>query len=235
MLRRFVKPQEYFQLKRTVQISESHCGPAVIQMLLSNLGIPVTQEAVAEAGCATALIEMHGMRVDQLATAVLKLAPGAQFWSKEKARLSDLVRLVNEFRYPVGVEWQGIFEDEDSEDDSEDQSDYGHYSVITYADPEKRELIIVDPYKDFIDRDRILGFNTFANRWWDINEVTDPKTGRKKYVEDEHVLFIVTLKDATFPHELKMKQFNRIGKQVPSWMMTASQDWMKPEPQSDSC
>src|SRR5574340_1799162 len=115
MPRRFAQPKPYFRIQRSVQISESHCGPAVIQMLLSNLGILVTQEAVAEAGGATSLIEMHGMRNDQLAQAVKTLAPGAQFWYKEKSQVKDLEALINDYKYPVGVEWQGIFVEEGEE------------------------------------------------------------------------------------------------------------------------
>lgn len=203
---RFRSPEQYFQIQRTTQISESHCGPAVTQMLLSNLGVAVSQEAIAEAGGAAPLIEMHGTRMDQLAEAVRNLAPSMQFWYKFNASLKDLVTLVQDFKYPVGVEWQGIFVGPGEEEEPEDQSDYGHYSVITFVDPEQRELIIVDPYKDFASQDRILGFNTFANRWWDINQVTDPKTGKRKYEEDHHLLFIVTPKDDTFPEQLGMKR-----------------------------
>jgi len=205
-LHRFTEPITYFQLQRSTQISESHCGPAVMQMLLSNLGIPVTQEAVAEAGGAASLIELHGMRLDQLIEAVKTLAPGASFWYKYNATLKDLIRIVAEYKYPVAVEWQGIFVGPDEDEKPEDESDYGHYSIITHIDPERRELIVVDPYKDFASQDRILGLNTFANRWWDINEITDPKTGKAKYVEDYHLLFIITPPNETFPEDLNMKR-----------------------------
>jgi hypothetical protein len=205
-LHRFTAPEQYFRMERSTQISESHCAPAVTQMLLSNLGVQVSQEAVAEAGGATSLIEMHGMRLDQIITAVKTLVPEVQFWYKEHASLKELVALVKDYQYPVAVEWQGIFVGLDEQEKPEDESDYGHYSLITYVDPEKRELIIVDPYKDFASQDRILGFNTFANRWWDINEVTDPKTGREKYVEDHHLMFLITPPQETFPETLGMKR-----------------------------
>jgi hypothetical protein len=209
--RRFAKPADYFKLRRAGQISESHCGPAVIQMLLSNLGVDVTQELVAEAGGATHLLELHGMRVDQLAKAVCQLVPAAQFWYKHHASLADLIALITEHLYPVGVEWQGFFEDEDEDEDEddeddEDEDDYGHYSVITHIDQEKQELIIVDPYKTFVERDHILGFDEFVERWWDFNEITSPKTGRTRYVKDTRMMFIVTPKDALFPKTLAMKR-----------------------------
>jgi hypothetical protein len=207
-----------FNISRFCQISESHCGPAVIQMLLANLDIEVTQEAIAEAAGAAELIELNGTRIDQLAQAVSVLAPQTQFWYKEKASLEDLMAIVNDHHYPVGVEWQGLFEEEDDEDDEEDDEnsddtetgddDYGHYSIVTYADVEKRQLIIADPYKDFISQARIFSFKEFDERWFDYNEVTNPRTGRKKLVKDDHMLFIITPRRETFPVELGMKKFD---------------------------
>ena len=204
MPRRSNRPVYNFHLPAFMQISESHCGPAVIQMLLDHLGVKVTQEAVAEAGGATELIELNGMRVDQLALAVYKLAPQVQFWFKEHARLSELVRLVTHYRVPVGVEWQGVFDDDEEEEETGDD-DYGHYSVITYANRREKKFIIADPYKDYYSQDRIFGFEEFERRWFDFNEVTDPETGRTRILKDDHMMFILTPKDATFPLELKMK------------------------------
>lgn len=210
MPRRSNRPVYNFQNASFMQISESHCGPAVIQMLLSNLGVEVTQEEVAETGGATDLIELNGMRVDQLALAVRLLAPQAQFWFKEHSTLCELVRLLNTYRVPVGVEWQGLFEDEDEEEDEEDaetgDEDYGHYSVVTYANRRKKQLIIVDPYKDYIGRDRIFSFEEFEGRWWDYNEVADPLTGEARLVEDRHMMFIITPQEAVFPLELGMQR-----------------------------
>ena len=109
MLSESSNPLYSFQVNRICQITELHCGPAVIQMLLSNLGLSVTQEEVAEAGEAAGRIELHGMRVDQLALAVQRLAPATQFWYKKNSKLEDLITLITEYKYPVGVEWQGVF------------------------------------------------------------------------------------------------------------------------------
>jgi hypothetical protein len=191
-------------------------------MLLSNLGVEVTQEAVAEAGGAGSRLELHGMRVDQLATAVCQLAPTAQFWYKRRAALDELIVLITEHLYPVGVEWQGIFDDdhdtekagdeEDDEDDEDEEDDYGHYSVITHIDQEKQELIIVDPYKIFAERDHIMGFTEFVERWWDTNEITSAKTGRTRYVKDTRMMFIITPNDTLFPRSLGMKRARCIVK-----------------------
>jgi hypothetical protein len=203
-----------FNISRFCQISESHCGPAVIQMLLANLDVEVTQEAIAEAAGAAERIVLHGTRIDQLAQAVSILAPQTTFWYKEKASLEELISIVNDHHYPVGVEWQGLFEtedeagdDEDEEDDTETgDDDYGHYSIVTYADVEKRQLIIADPYKDFISQARIFSFEEFEERWYDYNEVTDPRSGHSKIKKDDHMLFVVTPRRATFPEELGMKK-----------------------------
>ncbi len=192
-----------FHIPRFTQISESHCGPAVIQMLLSNLGIEASQEAIAEAGGVADLIELNGMRVDQLANAVCRLVPEVDFWWKEHATLEDLAGLIQRYHYPVGVEWQGLFEDNESEETGD--SDYGHYSVVVHLDRRKRELIIADPYKDFISQDRIFSFEQFDRRWWDTNEVIDPQTGLAQIVRDDHLLFILAPRLARFPQKLDLK------------------------------
>lgn len=194
-------PKRFSRLRRIEQISENHCGPAVIQMLLENIGVNVSQEAITEAAGATDTIAEHGTRVDQLAQAVRTLAPGARLWHKEKATLDDLVHVLDEQKYPVAVEWQGLFDENEDEFDDDD----GHYSVISHIDKVKGELIVVDPYKDFAEQDRILKISVFLKRWWDDNEAKDPQTGRKAYKRDEQLFFVVVPLDVAFPAELQMK------------------------------
>jgi hypothetical protein len=212
-------PKVDYHQPRFTQISEAHCGPAVIQMMLSALGIDISQENIVDAAGAGERIEDHGTRVDQLALAVRNLVPELRFYYKDHATLEDLVRIVNHEGYPVGVEWQGLFEGEpESEEaqangapllpDSESEDgDYGHYSLIIRADPERRLLIIADPYKDYISQDRIFTFREFDRRWFDYNEVQDLKSRRKRYARDEHMLFVIVPPNETFPQELGMKQF----------------------------
>jgi hypothetical protein len=192
-----------FHHERFTQISESHCGPAVIQMLLQNVGIAVTQQEVAEAGGARDLIEQHGMRVDQLGQAVRKLAPQTLFWYKDHALIEELVHIVAVFDWPVGVEWQGLFEDT-LEDETED-GDYGHYSVVTQIDSLNRKLTIVDPYKDFRSQDRVFSFDFFVSRWWDTNDYPDALTGKDHLVEDRQMMFLITPAGMTFPQRLGMQ------------------------------
>ncbi len=219
-----------------MQISESHCGPAAVQMMLSNLGIEVAQEQVAEAGGAASLIAMQGMSIGQLALAVYRLAPQVVFYFKDHATIDDLVRIVNDYRHPVGVEWQGVFEDEDAArmdranqawiqnhpshpqngpgqeglpGNSESlNTDYGHYSLVVRADRRRRELIIADPYKDFFSQARIFGFQEFEARWYDYNEVPDPVTGQPAAMEDYHMLFVITRRNVLFPLRMGMKTFH---------------------------
>ncbi len=195
-------PRRFSHLRRIEQITENHCGPAVIQMLLENIGVNVTQEEITEAAGATRTIAMLGTRVDQLAKAVHQLAPTANLWHKEKASANDLEYVLKEWKFPVAVEWQGLFADMDNDDD-----DYGHYSIIAGLDKEKDEVIIVDPYKDFPEQSRIVSMNLFLSRWWDFNEVKDLQTGEKVFKKDDRLFFVVTPLNVVFPVELGMQSF----------------------------
>ena len=195
-------PKRFSRLRRIEQITENHCGPAVTQMLLENIGVNVSQEEITEAAGATHTIETHGTRVDQLAKAVQELAPIAKLWYREKASVEDLEYVLNECKFPVGVEWQGLFEDMDDDDE-----DYGHYSIIAHIDTVKDEIIVVDPHKDFVDQSRIVKMSLFLNRWWDFNEVKDPETGEKEFKKDEQLFFVVAPLSVAFPAELGMQSF----------------------------
>lgn len=190
-------------MRRIEQISENHCGPAVLQMLLDYIGVEATQEEITGAAGATKTIASHGTRVDQLAKAVHELAPGAKLWYREKASMENLEYVVNEKKFPVGVEWQGLFGDEEDDDDD----DYGHYSIIAHIDKAKDELIVVDPYKDFPEQNRIVRISLFLKRWWDYNEVKDPYTRKKVYKKDEQLFFVVAPLSVTFPAELQMHSY----------------------------
>jgi len=195
-------PKRFSRLRRIEQITENHCGPAVVQMLLENIEVSATQEEITEAAGATRTIETHGTRVDQLAKAVHQLAPDAKLWYREKANEDDLEYVLDVCKFPVAVEWQGLFDDED-----EDEEDYGHYSIISHIDKVKDELIVVDPYKDFVDQSRIIKMSLFLNRWWDYNEVKDPETGEKVFKKDEQLFFVVAPRHVSFPEELGMQSF----------------------------
>ncbi len=195
-------PKRFSRLRRIEQITENHCGPAVIQMLLENIGVNASQEEITEAAGATQTIATHGTRVDQLAKAVHHLAPIAKLWYKEKASVENLEYVLNEWKFPVAVEWQGLFADMD-----DDEDDYGHYSILVHIDKTKDEVIVIDPYKDFVDQSRIVRMNLFLSRWWDFNEVKDPQSGEKVFKKDERLFFVVTPLNVVFPVELGMNSF----------------------------
>ncbi len=197
------EPKRFSRLRIIQQISEHHCGPAVTQMLLENIGVSATQEQITEAAGATDTIVEHGTRVDQLAKAVNDLAPQARLWYKEHATLRDLKYVLEEAKFPAGVEWQGIFDDDPEELDD----DYGHYSVVAHIDEERDELIVMDPYKDFVDQNRILKISVFLKRWWDYNQVQDPQTGEEIDKKDEDLFFVVVPKEFSFPAELGMQAY----------------------------
>ncbi|MHB0874972.1 MAG: C39 family peptidase [Anaerolineae bacterium] len=187
---------------RACQVSEAHCGPAVVQMLLGCLGTEVTQEQITEAAGACTTIAEQGTRLDQLARAVCGLAPDMRLWHKEHSSVDDLEALVNGHGQPVGVEWQGVFEDSDLEHES--RPDKGHYSIVRAIDRQAGTLTIVDPYGDFYRADRVFPIDVFVRRWWDYNEVPGPAGGRPKLKKDVRLAFIVTPREATFPRALGM-------------------------------
>lgn len=195
------------QFRKVTQISESHCGPAVLEMLLDAIGIERSQEEIAQAAGVEDTIEEHGMRVDQIALACAKLAPQAQFWYKYFASIDDIRYLLDK-GHAVAVEWQGLFYDDEDEEEEDEDKDFGHYSIISHYDDELQQLIIVDPYKDFAKQDRIIAVPFFLRRWWDTNEVRDRHSNYPRLVTDEQLLFFVTPKNEYFPRELGFKPYS---------------------------
>jgi ABC-type bacteriocin/lantibiotic exporter with double-glycine peptidase domain len=185
-------------LRKVQQITEEHCGPAVLEMLLSSLGIHTDQYSITLAAGVERSIHEHGTRVDQLAQACTRVAPLTTFWYKRNATLDD-IRYILHRGYGVGVQWQGLFYE--NEDEEEEDGDYGHYSVIAHLDEQRQVFVIVDPYKDFVHRDRIFPLHKFLPRWWDTNEITDSVTHKREIVEDQRMLFFVTPIWEFFPPE----------------------------------
>ena len=97
-------------LKRVKQANSFYCGPAVIQMLLSFHDFKISQKRVVIAAAVKRKIKNHGMTLFDLTKATHKLAPQFQFWHKKNATIKNLSLLVNKYKYPVGVEWQGLFD-----------------------------------------------------------------------------------------------------------------------------
>lgn len=190
-------------LPRVRQISEYHCGPAVLQILLAHCGVHADQEHLTELADIAATIETYGARVDQLARAVAWLRAGVCLWYKNFATPADLVAVVCSHRHPAGVEWQGLFE-ESEEDEDFDEGDYGHYSVVTRIDRRRGLIVLRDPYPDFWRADRVFPLDWFIRRWWDVNAVPAAAGCASQWVEDRHMLFVVTAESELFPRSLGM-------------------------------
>lgn len=192
-------------LPRVCQISEYHCGPAVLEMLVGRCGIRADQERLTELARARSTISTQGLRVDQLASAVRGLSAGLCLWYKSHATPQDIFTLVRRHRSPVGVEWQGLFEDSEAHEDYV-SGEYGHYSVVTGIDLRRGVIKLRDPYPDFCGQDRVFRLGWFVSRWWDTNLVPLPNSAVLMLVEDRHMLFVVTGERARFPAALGMQR-----------------------------
>lgn len=192
-------------LHKVQQISEDHCGPAVLQMLLGIVGVDVTQEAITQAAEAEATIKEHGVRIDQLVLATTRVAPALVFWYKEHTSLED-IDYIHRHGYVVGVEWQSLFNESEAQDTP--GKDYGHFSIVYRLDHTKQVVVMSDPYKEYIDDDREFPFEFFLRRWWDTNEVIDQVTGEKKEVKDEQAAFLVLPAGENFPEQVGFQAFS---------------------------
>lgn len=201
--------QPFSRLRRIKQIDDVHCGPAVLQMLLSHIGVDKTQDEITRAAHAEDTIDEHGTRPSQLAQAVRTLAPQAQLWVKEYTTTDELEALVDQFQYPVGVEWQNLFYDsiEEEMEDTDghpENHDFGHYSVVSHVDKESDEVVMIDPYYSFQEDFRYFSLQWFLSRWWDLNQIKDEHSHYYNK-RDERLCFIVTLKGMPFPKMFGMR------------------------------
>ena len=190
--------QPFPSLKRVRQISSFHCGPATLAMLFSFVGKKVSQKGIVRCLRAESKIKEKGMTVKDLARATRILGKREfVFWKKSRARITDLAAVVERYHYPVGVEWQGVFYEDEDEDS-------GHYGVVTKVNVRKGYLLIADSYRRFAGLDRKFRIRDFAKKWWDSNEVVIPGTRRKNIVYDKKMMFVVAPKKITFPRKFGM-------------------------------
>jgi hypothetical protein len=216
--------QTFPSLRRVKQETDHFCGPAVLQMLASFKGVTFSQHDVVRAANVAEKIKDEGMSVPELGQAISVLAPELQFWYKKNSSLSELSQLINSYNYPVGVEWQGLFEhlnseeypddveededdsDSDEDDDEEDDDDYGHFGVVTKVDTHNNEVLIADPYGRYAGKDRHFAVMEFERRWWDDNDVYNPYTQRMEKVEDNKAMFLLVPKTEHFPELFNMNR-----------------------------
>jgi len=119
----------------------------------------------------------------------------------EGATIGDLEKITRKYKFPVGVEWQGVFYEDE-------EGDNGHYCIITEVDRSKNYLKLSDPYRKFAGVDRKIRISDFEKRWWDSNEIAIPYSKLKKLVYDRKLIFLITSKKATFPRNLGMVRVN---------------------------
>lgn len=181
------------QMERVKQISISHCGPAVLSSLFSFLGVKVSQRKITASLRAQNKIKRFGLNLSDMAKAAKIYGQGGKFvfYRKINAKVSDIDLIVNKYKFPVGVEWQGVFYEEGDEDN-------GHYSIVTQVDREKRYLRLADPYHKFSGTDRKFAIKDFLERWWDTNIIK----GRELF--DRRVMFVIVPKSEKFPKKLGM-------------------------------
>jgi hypothetical protein len=193
-------------LPRVTQQTDSHCGPAVLELLLGFVGRPFTQDQIVRAAGIARRIKKNGTRPNQLAQAVAKLAPDMQFWFKSNTSTQDLVELVKTQRWPVAVNWQGLFYDTPEEEikSPSPDGDYGHYSVVTDINPARDRITIVDVYREYSAKPRVFSLHWFEARWWDTARDIDTKTGQDESIRTKRLSFIVAPQIAEFPQQVGM-------------------------------
>lgn len=194
-------------LPPVTQLTDSHCGPAVIQALLGHVDILVSQDDVVDAARAKSRLKKHGTRPDQLARAVRRLAPDITFWVKQHTSKHDLETLLHEQRWPVVVNWQGLFYGTVEEEKlKHPYGNRGHYSIVLGINVEKDKIIIMDPYREFSTQPREFSLKWFEKRWHDEDCEKDPETGLEIKVKTKRMMFLLAPKDVTFPKELHMEE-----------------------------
>lgn len=188
------------QMTRPKQIDIYSCGPAVIASLYSYLGLRISQRSIIASLRVQQKIKRYGLSMKDMARAAQIVGKGKfTFWKKSSGKISDLDTVINKYKYPVGVEWQGVFYEYADEDD-------GHFAIITKIDKKAKYLRIADPYRNFSGVDRKFGIKFFENRWWDENEISISGTTRKRKVSDYRVMFVITKKGETWPEKVGMSK-----------------------------
>jgi len=205
------------RIGRVRQNTGSYCGPATVQILAAHFGVALDQEQIVDAAGIRSTISLRGMSAEQMAKAVKNLMPGYSFWMKMYGTLGDIEKMVRVFNYPVGVNWQGIFERQEYVDDlSEAQreeyidepmcrGEEGHYAAVVDLDRGGNHLRIMDPYGHYAEADRFVNLQEFENRWWD-DRMDYFDDGTKKYFYANRLMFAIVPKGVKLPEEIGMRE-----------------------------
>jgi len=196
---------DFPNLPRLAQLNSLYCGPAVLAMLAGFWGKEIDQEEIVRTTGVGLKIKARGMTIEELGLAIKRLTPELRFWFKRQATISELSRLINFFKVPVGVEWQGIFDYPDEEIDENEDDDPGHFSIVTHINTGNNLIKVADPDRHYAGKDRFFTILQFERRWWDINEVTDLVSRRSFEQDDYHAMFVLTPVEESFPMELGME------------------------------
>lgn len=191
-------------MARVKEISNYSCGPATLEMLLSFAGIRVSQRKMIRSIRAEKRIKLYGIDLRDMAKLVRMVGKKKlAFWRKQRAKVSDLNLAINKHAWPVGVEWQGDFYENEDED-------RGHYTVVTSIDKKSGNLRMSDPYFNnyfrYGDLDRRYKVSEFVKKWWDTNEIKISGTSKRRTVKDIRVMFVITPKGENWPKKLGMSK-----------------------------
>jgi len=164
----------------------------ILASLFSVFDVSVSQKGITASLRAKNKIKEFGLNVNDITRASKIIGKGNfSFWVKSNGRISDLDTIVNNYKSPVAVEWQGVFYEDEDEDN-------GHYCIITKIDKKSGVLRLSDPYADFAGVDRKFKISEFKSRWWDENVI------RGRNLVDNKVMFLITPKGETWPKKLGM-------------------------------
>ncbi len=193
------------------QETGSYCGPAVIEMLVKNIGRSVAQKEIVVAAEAENYVMKEGIPLIDLAKGVKKLFPDLVVWEKQNSSLEEIKKLV-EAGYPVAVDWQGIFTADEYKDDVEDKwsafwnklgkgltlnGDQGHYCIVIDIDLEEGFVKFVDPYGHYAGKTRFVATWEFEERWWD-DRLGKGEAGKKTVILENKLMFVIASKSDSF-------------------------------------
>jgi RimJ/RimL family protein N-acetyltransferase len=188
------------------QITDSHCGPAVVKALLGFNKVNVSQDEVVNAARVNATLAKHGMRPAQIALAVKRLAPEMKFLFKQQTTARDLEKLVHKYKIPVAINWQGLFYGSVAEEKLKSKTnEAGHYSVVIDLNSKEDQVVIDDPYSEYFEIPRVFSYKWFKSRWWDTDELFDIKGHSKNILKTKKLIFIIVPKHMEFPASLGLK------------------------------
>lgn len=202
---------------RVKQLTGSYCGPAVFEMLVGDLDLPLDQEKMVDAAGARKTVMKTGTSLDDLVKGLKQIYPDLTVWAKRESKVEDLETLTKK-GYPVAINWQGIFNSDEYGDDEIDtwgewrnnlvkgpvlKGEQGHYCVALEVDKKKGDLRFADPYGHYAGKDRFVAIWEFEERWWD-DRIGIDEQGKKEYVLEKRLMFLVTKKSDTLPGKLGM-------------------------------